>query len=188
MRFCTNWQIYADDVTVRSGRWLNGTYYSDAEYKDKVRTASRKEKASQPVLEDAFKALGFDPTVLWKEADGKMVKPKARPRTKGEEADDGLGAEAGAGPSPRAHGVLATMRGSGSRSDVKKKNVYTYCSRPSSMRIQVKCIYTFIFMHLIIPALCTFPYSVEIENGVFRLQLERETREVAGLHCEEANP
>ena len=55
------------------------------------------------------------------------------------------------------------------------------------MRIQVKCIYTFIFMHLIIPALCTFPYSVEIENGVFRLQLEHETREVAGLHCEEAN-
>ena len=55
------------------------------------------------------------------------------------------------------------------------------------MRSQVKCMHTFIFMYLIIPALCTFPYSVEIENGVSRLQLEHETREVAGLHCKEAN-
>jgi len=159
MRFCTNWQIYADDITVRSGRWLDGAYYSDAEYRDKVRTASRKEKASQPVLEDAFKALGFDPTVLGKEADGKRVKPKARPRTKGEEADEGLGAEAGADPSPRAHAVLAasgsgsrcvlaTASGLGSRSGVKKKYKFTYCYGSYSMRVQVKCIYTFIFMHL----------------------------------------
>ena len=31
MRFCTNWQIYADDITVRSGRWLYGVYHSDSE-------------------------------------------------------------------------------------------------------------------------------------------------------------
>ena len=27
MRVCTNWQIYADDITIRSGRWLNEVYY-----------------------------------------------------------------------------------------------------------------------------------------------------------------
>ena len=82
MRFCTNWQIYADDITIRSGRWLDGTYHSDAEFVERIRAASRAEKAAQPVLEDAFKALGFDPAALGKEADGKVVKPKARFRTR----------------------------------------------------------------------------------------------------------
>ena len=106
MRFCINWQIYADDITVRTGRWLNGVYYSDSEHTERIRAASRTERAAQPVLEEAFKALGFDPAALGKEVDGKAVKPKARSRTRGEKADDGLGAEAGADPSPRAHGVM----------------------------------------------------------------------------------
>ena len=61
MRFCINWQIYADDITVRTGRWLNGVYYSDSEHTERIRAASRTEQAAQPVLEEAFKALGFDP-------------------------------------------------------------------------------------------------------------------------------
>ena len=56
VRSCTNWKIYADDSTIRSGRWSNIVYYSDAEYTEKIRAASRTEKAAQPVLEDAFKA------------------------------------------------------------------------------------------------------------------------------------
>ena len=55
MRFCTNWQIYADDITIRSGRWLNGVYHSDGEYAERLREAQRKEKASQPLLDEAFK-------------------------------------------------------------------------------------------------------------------------------------
>ena len=94
MRFCINWQIYADDITVRTGRWLNGVYYSDSEHTERIRAASRTEQAAQPVLEEAFKALGFDPAALGKEADGKVIKPKARPRTRGEKADDGLGDDA----------------------------------------------------------------------------------------------
>ena len=31
MRFCTNWQIYADNSSVRSGRWMDGVYYTGEE-------------------------------------------------------------------------------------------------------------------------------------------------------------
>ena len=75
-------------MTIRSGRWLNGVYHSDAEHTERIRSASRAEKAAQPVLEEAFKALGFDPTELGKEVDGKAVKPKARSKTQGEKAED----------------------------------------------------------------------------------------------------
>ena len=77
MRFCTNWQIYADDITVRSGRWMHGVYHSDQEHTERIRAAAKAEQASQPVLEEAFKALGFDPTALGKENDGKVIKPKS---------------------------------------------------------------------------------------------------------------
>ena len=105
MRFCINWQIYADDITIHSGRWLNGVYYSDSERTERLKKAQHQEQASTPLLADAFKALGFDPEPLGAERDGKAVKPKKRPRTKGEQAADGLGKEAGADPSPRAHVV-----------------------------------------------------------------------------------
>ena len=101
MRFCTKWQIYADDITIRSGRWLDGVYYTDEEYAERLRTAQKKESDARPLLEEAFKALGFDPEPLGAEKDGKQAKPKKRPATKAEKADDGLGAEAAADPSPR---------------------------------------------------------------------------------------
>ena len=85
MRFCTNWQIYADDITVRSGRWLNGTYYTDSEHTERIRTATKTEKTDNNVLDSAFKALGFDPGALGKELDGKSpARPKAasKPRAK----------------------------------------------------------------------------------------------------------
>ena len=103
MRFCTKWQIYADDITVRSGRWIHGVYHSDSESAERLKEAQKREKASQPLLADAFKALGFNPEPLGQEKDGKAVKPKKRPRTRGEEAASGLGPEAAADPSPWAH-------------------------------------------------------------------------------------
>ena len=105
MRFCTNWQIYADDITVRSGRWINGVYYSDSEYTERVRAAAKAEGAGRPDLEQSFKSLGFDPTSLGVEKEGKAPRPKAkaRPKTKSEQADDGIGAESAADRSPRAH-------------------------------------------------------------------------------------
>ena len=44
MRFCTNWQIYADDITIRSGRWIDGVYYSDGEAAERLREAQKKEE------------------------------------------------------------------------------------------------------------------------------------------------
>ena len=67
MRFCTNWQIYADDITVRSGRWLNGVYYTDDEQATRVKEAQAREAAARPALEEAFKALGFNPEPLGQE-------------------------------------------------------------------------------------------------------------------------
>ena len=58
---------------------------------------------SQVDLEGAFRSLGFDPTPFGVDKEGKATKPKKRPRTKGELNDDGLGKEAAADQSPRAH-------------------------------------------------------------------------------------
>ena len=76
MRFCSNWQIYADDVTIRSGRWLDGVYYTDSEKAERLREAQSREEASQPILEAAFKALGFNPEPLGQETG------TSRPKTK----------------------------------------------------------------------------------------------------------
>ena len=64
MRFCTNWQIYADDITIRSGRWLDGVYYSDEERSKRVKDAAERESTARVELEEAFRALGFDPGAL----------------------------------------------------------------------------------------------------------------------------
>ena len=103
MRFCSNWQIYADDITIRSGRWIDGVYYSDGERAERLREALKQEKTAQPLLADAFKALGFDPTPLGTEKDGKQAKPKKREKTKGEQAQEGLTPKASGDPSPYAH-------------------------------------------------------------------------------------
>ena len=52
MRFCTNWQNYADDITIRLGGWLSSAYYSDLERTERFRAASRAEKAAQQTTED----------------------------------------------------------------------------------------------------------------------------------------
>ena len=41
MRFCQNWQIYADDITVRSGRWIDGNYYTDGEKAERLKAAKK---------------------------------------------------------------------------------------------------------------------------------------------------
>ena len=64
MRFCTEWQIYADDVTVRTGRWIDGVYYSDEERRLHIRDAAEREQAARVELEESFRALGFDPNGL----------------------------------------------------------------------------------------------------------------------------
>jgi len=102
-RFCKNWQIYADDITVRSGRVLDGVIYTDDEYNSRVRVASNKYEMKQQELTDAFKALGFNPEGL--SSEGKVAKGKAKPRPKstGEKDESGLTVAAPSDNSPYAH-------------------------------------------------------------------------------------
>ena len=114
MRFCTTWQIYADDITVRSGRWLNGVYHSDSERAEAIRKAQQKNRADQVELEESFRALGFDPSPLGTDQKPKAKsksRPKkrveeARPPTQGEEAQSGPNSQSSAFTSPYAHWQL----------------------------------------------------------------------------------
>ena len=88
MRFCKNWIIYADDCTVRTGRVVDGTVYSDEEYAQRIEAAGevaeQNETKYRQDLSEAFKALGFDPTGLGEENEPKktqktkITRPKAK--------------------------------------------------------------------------------------------------------------
>jgi hypothetical protein len=100
MRFCKEWQIYADDCTIRTGRVCDGVVYTDAEWGDRLQAAYHKRDHSLQHLGEAFVALGFDPAGLGGEA---TASTKERRKTKQEEAKKGLGKAAKSDPSPRAH-------------------------------------------------------------------------------------
>ena len=79
MRFCKQWIIYADDCTIRSGRVLDGVLYTDEEYAERIKSAiGREPYNSQQSLDEAFKALGFDPAGLGTEG---KVKRTTRKKT-----------------------------------------------------------------------------------------------------------
>ena len=92
MRFCTSWQIYADDSTVRTGRVLEGTIYTDEEYAQRTKRAVEERKDRQQPLPEAFRERGFDPEGLGDD-NKKPPKAKAAPRKKMERemAAKGLG-------------------------------------------------------------------------------------------------
>ena len=67
MRLCKEWEIYADDCTIRTGRYLDGVYYTDAEHAARVKEATKKPREPMQELEAAFEALGFNPAGLGQE-------------------------------------------------------------------------------------------------------------------------
>ena len=99
MRLCTEWEIYADDCTIRAGRYIDGVYFSDKEHNTRVKEAIK--TASDPMQDigPALEAMGFDITGLSKEtakprapaASKETAKPRA-PTAK-EKADKGLSRE-----------------------------------------------------------------------------------------------
>ena len=110
MRLCKEWQIYADDITVRSGRVIEGVIYTDEEHA--ARKSAAREKATEAHrvratqdLAEAFKALGFSSSGLSEE--DKTVQP--RKKTKGDKAAKGLGRAASSDPSPYAHGISCLL-------------------------------------------------------------------------------
>ena len=44
MRLCKQWQIYADDMTIRTGRVIDGKVYTDEEYASRVSDAFEQQK------------------------------------------------------------------------------------------------------------------------------------------------
>ena len=98
MRLCKEWQIYADDMTIRSGRVVDGKVYTDAEYAARVTDAFERQQVKLQPIEEAFRALGFDP------ASGNKT-PKRRETAK-EKAADGRSREAASDPSPYAHVIV----------------------------------------------------------------------------------
>ena len=101
MRLCKEWQIYADDITVRSGRVIEGVIYTDEEYA--ARKTAARERATEAhrvrgtqTLEEAFKAMGFSASGFAEE--DKTVVP--RKKTKSEKAAKGLGRAASSDPYP----------------------------------------------------------------------------------------
>ena len=68
-RFCKEWHAYIDDLTVRTGRVLDGVFYTDDQVTDNIRAAARDPRALQAGQspEEALEALGFDTRPLSKE-------------------------------------------------------------------------------------------------------------------------
>jgi hypothetical protein len=114
-RFCTEWLAYVDDLTVRTGRVVDGLILTDIEYAARVRNAvkeSNKNNLSNPETSimqtplDALKALGFDPKGLSseKQAPGLRLlsaaeKAMDRPATQGEKDKAGISVASGSGGS-----------------------------------------------------------------------------------------
>ena len=86
MRFCNQWQIYADDCTIRTGRVCDGVVFTDEEWGARLRVADDKRDPALQRLGEAFVALGYDPAGLGNEA---TASNKERRKTKQDEAKKG---------------------------------------------------------------------------------------------------
>ena len=60
-RLCVEWLAYVDDLTVRTGRVLDGKFYTDEEVTDRIRAAAADPKKLQvgQTPQQALEALGF---------------------------------------------------------------------------------------------------------------------------------
>ena len=59
-----------DDLTIRTGRMVDGVAYTDAEYDQRVKTAACKARVDGQSIEEALGALGYDPKGLGSELPG----------------------------------------------------------------------------------------------------------------------
>ena len=68
MRLGREWLAYVDDLTVRSGRVIDGVAYRDEEFDKELKEAYKKAPQVPPQLpQEALEALGFDPSGLGSE-------------------------------------------------------------------------------------------------------------------------
>ena len=106
--FCESWQIYADDITIRSGRVIDGVLYTDEEHRARIDRAKEERvkkveageaaDAQMTSLEESLKALGFAPkgartgseTTRTRSSERPETQRSSRPATAGEQAAGGL--------------------------------------------------------------------------------------------------
>ena len=80
MRLGREWLAYVDDLTVRSGRVVDGMAYRDCEYDQELKEACRRVPQVPPQApHEALEALGFNPAGLGDEADARKSKRKYDP-------------------------------------------------------------------------------------------------------------
>ena len=80
MRLGREWLAYVDDLTVRSGRVVDGVAYRDCEYDQELKEACRRVPQVPPQApHEALEALGFNPAGLGEEADARRSKRKYDP-------------------------------------------------------------------------------------------------------------
>ena len=79
-RYCREWLAYVDDLTVRTGRVLDGVFFTDAEYTERVAGAAHHPGArvGGQSPQEALEALGFSPEALGSET--KMPKLPRAPK------------------------------------------------------------------------------------------------------------
>ena len=75
LRLGKEWLAYVDDLTVRTGRQVDGVLYRDAEYDARVKEAFHRAAPRPPQAPaEALKNMGFDPTGLGEECDARKSK------------------------------------------------------------------------------------------------------------------
>jgi hypothetical protein len=81
-RFCSEWLGYVDDLTIRTGRMVDGVMLTDEEVATRVREASRRgEPPAQPAAE-ALEGLGFEGSRLGEERGKKPRRKSGRRRSR----------------------------------------------------------------------------------------------------------
>ena len=77
-RYGTEWLAYVDDLTVRTGRVLDGRVLTDEEYREEVRAAAKGATASSGLQHpaEALGELGFNPEGLGAECDARKSRKK----------------------------------------------------------------------------------------------------------------
>ena len=104
-RFCKEWLAYVDDVTIRTGRVIDGLHLTDEEAAARVRAAVNdlNSKPNRNITQtplDALKALGFDASGLSSEKQPAGLRLlKERPATSGEQDKAGITVASGSGGS-----------------------------------------------------------------------------------------
>ena len=53
-RFCKEWLGYVDDLTIRTGRVLDGVWFTDTEYEERIKGAAKAASNGHPVRPRGF--------------------------------------------------------------------------------------------------------------------------------------